>query len=61
MPCVNTPLRKEEEVIKVHYKSCETSILRRMRRKPKKNELELIKLLDEEKCLRNEQQELCIN
>ena len=48
MSCVNTPLRKGEELIKVHE----------LERTPKEKEVEWLHFPDQEKHLRKEQREL---
>ena len=58
VPCVNTPLRREEKIIKVHIENVKYMNENRLDRKLKKREVELTRLLDEEKHLRNEQREL---
>ena len=55
--CVNTPLRREE-VTKAHIESMKYLNKEELERKLKENEVELPRLLDAEKHLRNEQREL---
>ena len=58
MLCVNTLLRKEEEIIKVHVLKMKHMSTDKLGRRWEEEELDLIRILDEEEHLRSEHREL---